>query len=161
MWKRRLRVCQVWWGRDARVPGGHHPMAGFPHSSSLVTSASAPHRISLRHSAWLLRLPLKGGVIFWDKPHSSFTHAARDGRVPGWLTTEGLAKPCQLWCGRDARAPGWGSAQIENGGMGDAAVSCFPGSGAVSYRSKRSRVITLVQAAMKSWTKSFLASPAA
>ena len=29
------------------------------------------------------------------------------------------------------------------------------------YRSKRSRVITLVQAAMKSCTKSFLASPAA
>ena len=24
-----------------------------------------PHRISLRLSAWLLRLPLKGGVIVW------------------------------------------------------------------------------------------------
>lgn len=58
----------------------------------------------------------------------------------------------------------------KNGGINDAAVLRFAGSGTVrvvsrpdckSYSSKRSKVITLVQAAMKSFTKSSLASPAA
>ena len=34
-------------------------------SSNLATPANTPHRISHRHSARLLRLPLKGGVISW------------------------------------------------------------------------------------------------
>ena len=95
MWGRWLRVCQVLCGRDARAPGGHHPMACFSFESP-DAAKYAPQRISLRHSAWLLRLPIKGGVISWDKPHSSFTQAAGGGGVRGWLTT-GDRRRCAKW----------------------------------------------------------------
>ncbi len=101
-------------------------------------SAFTPHRISLRPTARLLRLPLKGGVMGLgaraSRPHpcslwgllsiSATLQAAttsagtatvgskeRRGAVAGGSPCGRRAKLCQDLCGRDARAPGWSSSR--------------------------------------------------
>ena len=91
----------------------------------------APHRISLRLAARLLRLPLKGGVIALgaraSRPHpvplaaaELQCDAAGSHPVGGNSIGQAAGEPwrrcrliqvgrwprlCQAWCGRDARAP--------------------------------------------------------
>ena len=60
----------------------------------------APHRISLRHSARLLRLPLKGGVIeFYRKPCAGLKHSPLEGES----VRQGLRPQSNRWGGRNRR----------------------------------------------------------
>ena len=104
----------------------HRVQVGFPRSRPPDT----PHRISLRLPARLLRLPLKGGVI-WERgrparilslwPPLSFSATLQaatlsagtpsagpkenHGAVAGRSKWRRWPRLCQALCGRDARAP--------------------------------------------------------
>ena len=59
-----------------------------------------PHRISLRHPARLLRLPLQGGVIeFYWKPCAGLKHSPLEGES----VRQGLRPQSNRWGGRNRR----------------------------------------------------------
>ena len=122
--------CPVIWGGGwtrGQTGVSHRVQVGFLRSRPPDT----PHRISLRLPARLLRLPLKGGVI-WERgrparilslwPPLSFsatlqaatlsagTPSAKPkeshGAVAGRSKWRRWPRLCQALCGRDARAPG-------------------------------------------------------
>ena len=119
----------IWGGGPTRGQTGvsHRVQVGFLRSRPPDT----PHRISLRLPARLLRLPLKGGVI-WERgrparilslwPPLSFSATLQaatlsaetasagpkenHGAVAGRSKWRRWPRLCQALCGRDARAPG-------------------------------------------------------
>ena len=74
----------------------------------------APHRISHRHPARLLRLPLKGGVVaFYWKPCAGLKHSPLEGES----VRQGLRPQSNRWGGRNRRGRQKGeSARSRTGG---------------------------------------------
>ena len=82
------------------TPPPHQPSPGWLRAHP-CGAASPPHRISLRHSARLLRLPLQGGVIeFYWKPCAGLKYHSP---LEGESVRQGLRPQSNRWGGRNRR----------------------------------------------------------
>ena len=120
-WRRGLaKPCQVGCGRDARVPGWAASHGRLHPLEQPGDPGGGPHRISLRHWAWLLRLPLapKGCL-----PARNVALALRDLQL-GIRLRARRPRSRGLRAGRPRSRVG-AAAPIKNGGMGNAAVFLF------------------------------------